>query len=169
MRKAENTRTARCTIMLQTIPFPGPVRLIFPWSIAGGRIYIKKAMYVYALECELEKLDGGEKDDTCQHLTLYVLRRNFWTWLEALSTLTDMEKRYIMGHEMIVDKHSIRSSYNDERKTVPRSASAERGTVFCHENVRVTGVVLVVIMFRSSIPGRCNSPGRWHPAPASYR
>lgn len=74
----------------------------------------KKAMYVYALECELEKLDGGEKDDTCQHLTLYVLRRNFWTWLEALSTLTDMEKRYIMGHEMIVDKHSIRSSYNDE-------------------------------------------------------
>lgn len=83
-----------------------------------SQIRIKQEdMYIYALEFELEKLEHHcEKLDREQQLTLYVLRRNFWTWLEALTPLTDMEKRYVMGHEMNVDNHSIRSSYNDENR-----------------------------------------------------
>lgn len=75
----------------------------------------QKDMYIYMLEAEIEKLSENpicaEKD---QQLTLYVLRRAFWTWCEALTTLTDFEKRYIMGHDMKIDAHSVHSRYNDE-------------------------------------------------------
>ena len=72
-------------------------------------------MYGYALECALEQLNNSKKtNDVCRHLTLYALRRNFWTWLESLSGLADMEKRYVMGHEMIKDRKDIRKTYNDE-------------------------------------------------------
>ncbi len=80
------------------------------------QIIIKQEeMYIYALEYELEKLENDEAGfDKDQQLTLYVLRRNFWTWMMALTMLSDMEKRCIMGHEMVVDKKSIRKEYNNE-------------------------------------------------------
>lgn len=79
-------------------------------------------MYIYALQYELEKLNGhtaaprpAQADmDREQQLTLYVLRRNFWTWLEASTGLTDMEKRYVMGHDMKIDDFSYRRIFNDE-------------------------------------------------------
>lgn len=77
----------------------------------------QKDMYVYMLEAEAEKLSGkpicADKD---QQLTLYVLRRAFWTWCESLTLLTDFEKRYIMGHDMKIGNHSVHTQYNDENR-----------------------------------------------------
>lgn len=74
-----------------------------------------KDLYVFMLEAEIEKLSGNAiLADEDQQLTLYVLRRAFWTWCMSLTTLTDFEKRYIMGHDMKEDMHSVRSQYNDE-------------------------------------------------------
>ena len=75
----------------------------------------QRDMYIYQLEAEIEKLSGNPIiADEDQQLTLYVLRRAFWTWCESLTTLTDAEKRYIMGHDMKENAHSIHSRYNDE-------------------------------------------------------
>lgn len=72
-------------------------------------------MYIYMLEAEIQKMSEregcAEKD---QQLTLYVLRRAFWTWCESLTSLTDFEKRYIMGHDMKIEDHSVHSRYNNE-------------------------------------------------------
>lgn len=75
----------------------------------------KSELCSYMLEnfAELELGENGVADKN-QHLTLYVLRRNFWTWLEALTQLTDMEKRLIMGHEMMQGRKNLRPEYNDE-------------------------------------------------------
>lgn len=73
-------------------------------------------MYVYMLDNYIEELShtpGGVYEEN-QQLTLYVLRRNFWTWLESSTQLTDFEKRYIMGHSMEIDGKSLRAEYNDE-------------------------------------------------------
>ena len=85
-------------------------------QIFSEKLKLKQAdMYVYMLEAEAEKLSGQvTAADQDQQLTLYVLRRNFWTWLEALTTLSDLEKRYIMGHEMKVSGQDLRGKYNDE-------------------------------------------------------
>lgn len=74
-------------------------------------------MYIYMLEAELEKLsERSGCADKDQQLTLYVLRRAFWTWCESLTSLTDFEKRYIMGHDMKVENHSVHSQYNNENR-----------------------------------------------------
>lgn len=61
------------------------------------------------LEASERKLDRGD-----DHLTLYILRRNYWTMMEALTRLTDYEKRYLMGHAMHSDGRDLRESYNNE-------------------------------------------------------
>ena len=77
----------------------------------------KEDMYIYMLDAELEKLAGTTGcADKEQQLTLYVLRRAFWTWCESLTQLTDFEKRYIMGHDMKNENHSVHSRYNDENR-----------------------------------------------------
>ena len=82
---------------------------------ASGLKLKKEDMYVYMLDAEIEKRSGNSGcADQDQQLTLYVLRRAFWTWCEALTSLADFEKRYIMGHDMKVDNHSVHSRYNDE-------------------------------------------------------
>lgn len=85
-------------------------------KIFSQRLKLKQTdMYIYMLEAEAEKLSGeASVADRDQQLTLYVLRRNFWTWLEALTNLTDFEKRYIMGHEMKLNGRDLRGQYNDE-------------------------------------------------------
>lgn len=48
-------------------------------------------------------------------LCLYVLRKNFWTWAEAETQMTDHEKRYVMGHEISDENgRDVRPRLNDE-------------------------------------------------------
>lgn len=70
-------------------------------------------MYAYQIMQLSEHFDSSqtERDDT-QNLTLYVLRRNFWTWLQASTTLSDSEKRLIMGHDL--EETESRKAENDE-------------------------------------------------------
>lgn len=78
-------------------------------------------MYIYMLENLIEQENKDKKTpsgvaEQDQQLTLYVLRRNFWTWLASSTRLSDFEKRYIMGHEMDLDSRSQRPKYNDENR-----------------------------------------------------
>ena len=77
----------------------------------------RRDMYVYMLE---DLIESGSKEgensgisEQDQQLTLYVLRRNFWTWMESSTRLTDYEKRFVMGHEMELDGRNLRPEYND--------------------------------------------------------
>jgi len=70
-------------------------------------------MYAYQIMQLSEYYDAPKTDrDDTQNLTLYVLRRNFWTWLQSNTTLSDVEKRLIMGHEL--DEPQNRKAENDE-------------------------------------------------------
>ena len=72
----------------------------------------RQDMYIYALEHISERFsDSPEDGKDLQHLSLYVLRKNFWTWLQALTTLSDYEKRVVMGHDLDGKK---REHFNDE-------------------------------------------------------
>lgn len=81
----------------------------------------QRDMYIYMLDNLIEQQTKRNKTspeiaEQNQQLTLYVLRRNFWTWLASSTRLSDFEKRYIMGHEMDLDGRSQRSKYNDENR-----------------------------------------------------
>ena len=70
----------------------------------------------YYLDATIERR-GKWKDSIYdgEALCLYVLRKNFWTWMEAETQLTDHEKRYVMGHTIKDEKQkSIRGEMNDE-------------------------------------------------------
>lgn len=45
---------------------------------------------------------------------LYILRRNFYSWLYGLSQLDPLERAYLMGHSMVVGQEDLRPSYNSE-------------------------------------------------------
>lgn len=84
---------------------------------ASGLKIKREDMYIYMLEAEVEKMSEHEGcADKDQQLTLYVLRRAFWTWCESLTSLTDFQKRYIMGHDMKIGNHSVHSRYNNENR-----------------------------------------------------
>lgn len=73
------------------------------------------SMYAYEINRLCEHFNQPKEvrnEDGDQHLTLYVLRRNFWTWLQSSTQLSDDNKRLIMGHELS-DGHS-RKEKNDE-------------------------------------------------------
>lgn len=75
---------------------------------------LTEELYItYALTMEEENLDAKESTKNT-HLTLYVLRRNFFTWLSYSTSLTSEEKRYLMGHEVILDKKNQHRMFNDE-------------------------------------------------------
>ena len=81
----------------------------------------QRDMYIYLLDSLIEQGNSGKGissgiSEQDQQLTLYVLRRNFWTWLESSTRLTDFEKRFIMGHEMDLNGRSLRAEYNDENR-----------------------------------------------------
>lgn len=81
----------------------------------------QRDMYIYLLDSLIEQGNSGKGissgiSEQDQQLTLYVLRRNFWTWLESSTRLTDFEKRFIMGHEMDLNGRSLRTEYNDENR-----------------------------------------------------
>lgn len=81
--------------------------------------YIKvsvRDLACYSLDANIERLKN--KRDAIyegEALCLYVLRKNFWTWAEAETQLTDHEKRYVMGHEISDENgRDVRPRLNDE-------------------------------------------------------
>ncbi len=66
-----------------------------------------------ALLMALDDITQSQNTDEQDTLTLYVLRRNFWTWLQSGSQLTLMERRYVMGHDMDALMPGLREQYND--------------------------------------------------------
>lgn len=81
----------------------------------------QRDMYIYLLDSLIEQRNSGKGilsgiSEQDQQLTLYVLRRNYWTWTESSTRLSDHDKRFLMGHEMDLDGRSQRSAYNDENR-----------------------------------------------------
>ena len=81
--------------------------------------YIKvsvRDLACYSLDANIERLKN--KRDAIyegEALCLYVLRKNFWTWAEAETQMTDHEKRYVMGHEISDENgRDVRPRLNDE-------------------------------------------------------
>lgn len=69
----------------------------------------------YFIDYSIEKFEEDTNGDSADEpLYLYVLRKNFWTWMEAETQLTDYEKRYVMGHEIIANGQNLRDDMNDE-------------------------------------------------------
>jgi len=75
----------------------------------------KEELSVYLLDMVAEK-DTAREGSGDLHLASYVLRRNFWTWLQSSTQLTNLEKCYVMGHEMMRDGVNLRPSYNNPEK-----------------------------------------------------
>ena len=64
------------------------------------------------LELALIKGTRSPEYDPQDDLTLYVLRRNFRTWIQYGTQCTRLEKLYIMGHKMEGNGNDVRSSYS---------------------------------------------------------
>lgn len=56
--------------------------------------------------------EGDKKGESNVHL--YILRRNFYSWLHGLTQLNLMERSYLMGHSMVVESQDLRPTYNSE-------------------------------------------------------
>lgn len=66
-------------------------------------------------------------------ISLYVLRKNFWTWMEAETQLSDAEKRNVMGHQILDENgRDIRGEFNDENMLWNICAKMD-AFVFCKE------------------------------------
>lgn len=66
----------------------------------------------YLGELVLESGKEAHSGDT--HLSPYVLRRHFWTWLQSSTQLSDYDKRYVMGHQMYLGQEDMRPRYNNQ-------------------------------------------------------
>ncbi len=75
----------------------------------------KEVLYMHQVDMLYEQVFESDRiTEENQHLTLYVLRRNFWTCIMSCTKLSDLEKRLIMGHDMTIDRKDYRKLYNDE-------------------------------------------------------
>ena len=62
-------------------------------------------------EMKLAELEKSPVYERSENLTLYVLRRNFWTWMQYGTSCTKLDKLYVMGHEMTRDRKNLRPHY----------------------------------------------------------
>ena len=90
-------------------------------NFAKSKVYSRldaDMLFQNALSMAIEEYEGEQGHnkyfDPDENLTLYVLRRNFWTWLQSSTRLTPLEKKYVMGHEMIVNRENLRSRFNNQ-------------------------------------------------------
>lgn len=94
----------------------GKVCRDYQLSILASEVLNRLSITTEALSTYLLDMiaDQGEKagESSDLHLASYVLRRNFWTWLQSSTQMTEMEKRYVMGHKMLIDNVDIRPRYN---------------------------------------------------------
>ena len=58
-------------------------------------------------------VDSASGEDPT-HLSLYVLRRNFCTWVQGETLMDEMQRNYVMGHTMWDGKKDLRQQYNGE-------------------------------------------------------
>lgn len=58
--------------------------------------------------------DQERSADEFRHLSLYILRKSFCTWLFSSTELDEMERLYLMGHKMLQSRKDLRPIYNDE-------------------------------------------------------
>lgn len=65
------------------------------------------------IEAVLDDITEHQSESSQESLTMYVLRRNFWTWMQGRTELNILEKRYLMGHDMLIDDVNIRGKYNN--------------------------------------------------------
>ena len=68
----------------------------------------------YLIDLLAEDELGELTDESDEVMTLYVLRRTFWTLMNSCTQLSDEEKRYIMGHEIKVNNKDQRKRFNNE-------------------------------------------------------
>ena len=71
------------------------------------------ALQMNIIEAALDDITEIQGESSGESLTMYVLRRNFWTWMQGRTELDYLEKRYLMGHEMLVDGVNVRGKYNN--------------------------------------------------------
>lgn len=57
---------------------------------------------------------SGANGEEPSHLSLYILRRNFCTWVQGETQMDEMQRNYVMGHAMLDGKTDIRRRYNGE-------------------------------------------------------
>ncbi len=57
---------------------------------------------------------SGANGEEPTHLSLYILRRNFCTWVQGETQMDEMQRNYVMGHAMLDGKKDIRWRYNGE-------------------------------------------------------
>ena len=118
----------RNTILLETGKEPSGYICCFGKNYGLPCTYVHLALYAQekvfphlgddliidsALDMALEDLENTEHSEEYDTLTLYVLRRNFLTYMQGGSRLTPHERRYIMGHEMDRKDPNLREKYND--------------------------------------------------------
>ena len=63
----------------------------------------------------IAKKDKSIENDPEDNITLYVLRRNFWTWMQYATPCTRLEKLYVMGHKMDAEGKNMRSCTGQQK------------------------------------------------------
>lgn len=62
-----------------------------------------------------ERADADNSpEEAPAHLSLYVLRRNFCTWVQGETLMDQMQRNYVMGHTMRSEHKDLRQQYNGE-------------------------------------------------------
>lgn len=72
------------------------------------------AQDMFAYEDDLMPTDAAGAEDL--QVSTYLLRHDFWTWLQASTELSAEEKRYFFGHAILDDGTDQRPRYNDETR-----------------------------------------------------
>jgi len=67
------------------------------------------SLELYAYEPDLMKLEAEDIN-----VSTYLLRHNFYTWIQAVTALTPEEKSYQMGHAIRISKMDLRPRFNNE-------------------------------------------------------
>lgn len=70
------------------------------------------------LEMTVMELEKDPVFDPDENLTLYVLRRNFWTWLQYGTQCSKLEKLYVMGHKMERDNRNMRTHFSSPKASL---------------------------------------------------
>lgn len=78
------------------------------------------------LELSLIKCSRSPDYDPDDDLTLYALRRNFWTWIQYGTPCTRMEKLYVMGHKMMENGVDVRPRYSTPQSLQGISTKMEK-------------------------------------------
>ena len=77
-----------------------------------SKLLDKDARDAIGLELAMVKNGRSQLYDPDDDLNLYVMRRNFWTWIQYGTSCTRLEKLYVMGHKMEENGQDVRRRYN---------------------------------------------------------